>query len=66
MIPLPPIPLAYIDPGSGSLLIQVLIGSLLAAPFFLRTQIGRIYRAIRHREPRRRPDERSEPTTGEG
>jgi hypothetical protein len=44
------IPLAYIDPGSGSLLIQVLIGTILAVPFFLRSQLGRLYRAVR-RQP---------------
>ena len=39
--------LAYIDPGSGSLFIQVLIATILAVPYFLRTQIGRAVRAIR-------------------
>ena len=33
--------LAYIDPGSGSLLIQVIIATILAVPFFLRTQLSR-------------------------
>lgn len=41
--------LAYIDPGSGSLLIQVIIGSLLAVPFFLRGQIARVARVLRRR-----------------
>jgi len=41
--------LAYIDPGSGSLLIQVIIGSILAVPFFLRGQIARALRAFRGR-----------------
>jgi hypothetical protein len=44
--------LAYIDPGSGSLLIQVIIGSILAVPFFLRGQLARLYRAVR-RQPTR-------------
>ena len=61
----PFVPLAYIDPGTGSMLIQVIIGTLLALPFFLRTQIGRVYRAVRHREPRRRPEEGNEPATDE-
>jgi len=39
--------LAYIDPGSGSLFIQVLIATILAVPYFLRTQIGRVIRTIR-------------------
>lgn len=41
--------LAYIDPGSGSLIIQVIIASVLAVPYFLRTQIGRAIGAIRGR-----------------
>ena len=34
--------LAYIDPGSGSLIIQVLIASLIAIPVFFRNQIARL------------------------
>ena len=66
MIPFPEVPLAYIDPGSGSMLIQVIIGAVLAVPFFLRTQLRRVYRAVRGREPRRQPDEGSEPATDKG
>ena len=56
MSELPFLPLAYIDPGTGSMLVQVIIGTLLAMPFFLRSQIGRVYRALRgRREPP--PDE---------
>ena len=43
--------LAYIDPGSGSLFIQVIIATILAAPYILRTQLSRLYRAIRRRGP---------------
>ena len=32
---------AYIDPGSGSMIFQMLIAAALAVPFFLREQIGR-------------------------
>jgi hypothetical protein len=39
--------LAYIDPGSGSLIIQAVIAAVVAIPFFFRTQIGRIVRAVR-------------------
>jgi hypothetical protein len=39
--------LAYIDPGAGSLAIQALIASAVAAPFFLRHQIRRVIRLIR-------------------
>jgi superfamily II DNA or RNA helicase len=39
--------LAYIDPGSGSLIIQAVIATIVAVPFFFRQQIGRVVRAIR-------------------
>jgi superfamily II DNA or RNA helicase len=39
--------LAYIDPGSGSLIIQAVIASVVAIPFFFRQQIGRILRTVR-------------------
>ena len=42
--------LAYIDPGSGSLIIQALIAALVAAPFVLRQQIGRFVRRVRGEE----------------
>jgi hypothetical protein len=42
--------LAYIDPGSGSLFIQVLIATVLATPYFLRTQIAKASRAVRRRK----------------
>lgn len=38
---------AYIDPGSGSLIIQALIAGLVAIPIFFRHQISRALRAIR-------------------
>jgi hypothetical protein len=41
--------LAYIDPGSGSLIIQVIIATVLAVPYFLRTQIGRAISLVRGR-----------------
>ena len=34
--------IAYIDPGSGSLIIQVVIATLVAIPIFFRAQIARI------------------------
>jgi len=39
--------LAYIDPGSGSLIIQAVIATAVAVPFFLRHQIARIVRTVR-------------------
>lgn len=42
---------AYIDPGAGSMLIQMLIAAAVAVPFFLRTQIARGINRLRgHRE----------------
>lgn len=43
--------LAYIDPGSGSLIIQAVIATALAVPFFLREQIGRFVLKIRRGKP---------------
>jgi hypothetical protein len=39
--------LAYIDPGSGSLLIQAAIAAVIAIPIFFRSQIARVMRALR-------------------
>lgn len=38
---------AYIDPGSGSLMIQALIAGLVALPIFFRHQIARFVGALR-------------------
>jgi hypothetical protein len=45
---------AYIDPGSGSLIIQAVIASVVAIPFFFRQQIGRVVRMLRRADV---PDE---------
>ena len=39
--------LAYIDPGSGSLIIQAAIAAVIAIPIFFRSQIARMMRALR-------------------
>ncbi len=39
--------LAYIDPGSGSLIIQAAIAAVIAIPIFFRTQIARIVQTFR-------------------
>jgi hypothetical protein len=41
--------LAYIDAGSGSLIIQAVIATIVAIPFFLRNRIGRAVRFVRGR-----------------
>ena len=38
---------AYIDPGSGSLVVQALIAGLVAIPVFFRHQIARVVRSLR-------------------
>ena len=44
------IDLAYIDPGSGSLIIQAVIATVIAVPFFFRQQIARLMRTIRRQD----------------
>lgn len=39
--------LAYIDPGSGSLLLQAILAAILAVPFFFRRTIGDAWHRIR-------------------
>jgi hypothetical protein len=39
--------LAYIDPGSGSMLLQVILAGILAVPFFFRRVISDGWRRIR-------------------
>lgn len=54
--------LAYIDPGSGSMLIQAILAGVLAVPLLLRRTAGDAWRRLRgqrHRAPgddRRRSD----------
>jgi hypothetical protein len=38
--------LAYIDPGTGSLIVQAIIGALVAVPYLLRRQLARAYRSL--------------------
>ena len=49
--------IAYIDPGSGSMVIQMLIAAALALPFLLRTQIARGIDRIRGRKPSERAED---------
>lgn len=42
--------LAYIDPGSGSLIIQVVIATIVAIPIFFRAQIARLMSVARGRK----------------
>jgi hypothetical protein len=38
---------AYIDPGSGSLVIQAVIAAMVALPFFFKRQLARVVSVIR-------------------
>jgi len=44
-----PLILAYIDPGTGSMVIQLLLASLLSIPFLFRRTITRTVRRLRGR-----------------
>ena len=39
--------LAYIDPGSGSMLLQVILAGVLAVPFFFRRVIADAWHKVR-------------------
>ncbi len=39
--------LAYIDPGSGSMLIQIILAGVLAVPFFFRRVISDAWHKLR-------------------
>lgn len=45
--------LAYIDPGSGSLLLQAILAGLLSIPFFFRRTIGGFINRVRGRTDER-------------
>jgi hypothetical protein len=38
---------AYIDPGSGSLVIQAVIAAMVALPFFFKRQLARVVSVVR-------------------
>lgn len=46
----------YIDPGSGAMLLQWLIASMMGAGFFLRGRIARLFRKLVKREPKAGPE----------
>lgn len=39
--------LAYIDPGSGSLLLQAILAAIISVPFFFRRAIGDVLHRFR-------------------
>jgi hypothetical protein len=54
---------AYIDPGSGSMLLQVLLASVLAVPFFFRRAIAEGWHRIRGDRTVAQPVKGGEDTT---
>lgn len=44
-------PFGYIDPGSGSMLLQVILAGLLAVPFFFRRAISDAWHRVRGDRP---------------
>ncbi len=57
---------AYIDPGSGSLLLQVILAGALAVPFFFRRVIGDAWNRVRGGSKEPTPVERGEETDSRG
>jgi hypothetical protein len=54
---------AYIDPGSGSMLLQVILAGVLAVPFFFRRVITDAWHRIRGGDATpAAPDDRGEET----
>lgn len=54
--------LAYIDPGSGSMLLQVLLAGVLAVPFFFRRAISGGWRRMRGDGPNHPPPDEDSST----
>lgn len=57
--------LAYIDPGSGSMLLQVLLAGILAIPFFFRRVISDGWHRIRGEREAVKPVEGGEDASGD-
>lgn len=50
-------PFAYIDPGSGSMLLQVILAGVLAVPFFFRRVIADTWHKVRGDEVSKQREE---------
>ena len=51
---------AYIDPGTGSLIIQLILASLLGSLFFIRTAIDKIKIFFKNLFSRKKENEKAE------
>jgi hypothetical protein len=59
--------LAYIDPGSGSLIIQAIIAGLVAIPILFRNQVARAVQRVKRVVNRgERPDSSADGSVGAG
>ena len=54
--------LAYLDPGSGSMLLQVILAGVLAVPFFFRRVISDAWHRVRGSDDVATPPSSSEET----
>lgn len=54
---------AYIDPGSGSLLFQVIVAGILAVPFFFRRVFADVWHRVRGKDADGTPTAPTAPTT---
>ncbi len=55
--------IAYLDPGSGSLIFQALVGAVLAVVYFARSGLTQLIRKVRHNKRTRETSE--EPSDAE-
>ena len=53
-------PLLYIDPGAGTMVIQAAIAALIAIPFFFRAQVNRALQRLRELRGRGHDESSSE------
>jgi hypothetical protein len=47
----PAVPPAYLDPGSGSLIIQATLAAALSVPFIMRSKVRAFWARLRRRQP---------------
>ena len=58
--------LAYIDPGSGSMIVQVLIASIIAIPVIFRARVAQLVHLIRRDEVANKPADGVDDSTAQG
>lgn len=53
-------PILYIDPGAGTMVIQAVLATLIAIPFFFRAQVTRVVQRLRELRGRGRDESSTE------